>query len=127
MSSLQCLYFFYFRNYSVAVYLLITQLSCNVYFYLVVLFWEFFEFYSILIAVSQTMYFDNDFNVFKNGSDFEDKQFDNLALIIDFPRRRKIFRPRTDYFSWWWNDEFFDRYKLSKNIVRFIIDLIDDC
>lgn len=43
---------------------------------------------------------DNVYSVFKNDSDFEHEGFDKITLIIVFPRRGKIFRPKADYFSW---------------------------
>lgn len=72
------------------------------------------------------MYFDYDQHFLDDDSDFEDEEFDELAVLVAFPRQRRIFRPRTDHFSWWRDDEFFDRFRLSKNTVRFIIDLIGD-
>lgn len=39
------------------------------------------------------MYFVNDYNVFEDNSDFKDEEFDNMASIIAFPRRGRIFRP----------------------------------
>lgn len=65
------------------------------------------------------MYNDNSF---EDDTDFEDEEFDHLA----FPRQQRIFRPRIDHFNWWRDDEFFNRFRLSKNTVRFIVDLIGD-
>lgn len=72
------------------------------------------------------MYSDNDEFEFENDSDFDDDEFDHLALIIAFPRRQRIFRPRIDQFIAWRDDEFFDRFRLSKNTVHFLVDLIGD-
>lgn len=33
--------------------------------------------------------------------DFEDKEFENLDLLIALPRRQDIFKPRTDHFTRW--------------------------
>ena len=71
------------------------------------------------------MFTDND-EEFENDSDFSDDEFDHMALIIAFPKRQRIFRPRIDHFTAWIDDEFFDRFRLSKNTVRFIVDLIGD-
>lgn len=68
------------------------------------------------------MYFDYE----DNDSDFEDDEFNHLAIMIAFPRSQRIFRPRTDHLSWWRDDEFFNRFRLSKTTVRFIVDLIGD-
>lgn len=65
-------------------------------------------------------------NYFEDDTDFEDEEFDHLAEMIAFPRQQRIFRPRTDHFNWWRDDEFFNRFRLSKNTVRFIVDLIGD-
>jgi len=37
---------------------------------------------------------------YENDSDFEDKEFENLALLLAYPRRQGIFRHRTDHFTW---------------------------
>jgi len=63
---------------------------------------------------------------YDDDSDFEDEEFENLALLIAYPRRQRIFRLRTDHFTWWRDDEFFDRFRLSKDTVRFIVNLIED-
>lgn len=70
------------------------------------------------------MYLDFDEDV--ENSYFEDEEFEDLALLVAFPRRQRIFRPRTDHFTWWRDDEFFDRFRLSKNTVRYIVDMISD-
>lgn len=72
------------------------------------------------------MYFNFDANFFEDDTDFEDEEFENLAVLIVFPRRQKIFRTRINHFASWRDDEFFDRFRLSKSTVRFIVDLIGD-
>lgn len=64
------------------------------------------------------MYANFDEDVLQNDSDFEDDEFENMAILMAFPRRQRIFRPRIDHFTWWRDDEFFDRFRLSKNTVR---------
>lgn len=59
-------------------------------------------------------------------TDFEDEEFENLALLTAYPRRQRIFRYRIDHFTWWRDDEFFDKFRLSKDTVRFIANLIKD-
>lgn len=63
---------------------------------------------------------------YEDDSDFEDEEFENLALLLAYPRQQRIFRHRTDHFTWWRDDEFFDRFRLSKDTVRFIVNLIED-
>lgn len=72
------------------------------------------------------MYANFDEDVLQNDSDFEDDEFENMAILMAFPRRQRIFRPRIDHFTWWRDDEFFDRFRLSKNTVRFVVDMISD-
>lgn len=62
----------------------------------------------------------------EDASDFEDEDFDQLIVMIAFPKKPRIFRPRKDHFTYWRDDEFFNRFRLSKNTVRFIVDLIGD-
>ncbi len=52
----------------------------------------------------------------------DDEDFMDVAVIIAFPRRRKVIRPRPDHFTIWRNDEFVDRFRLSKNTTWFLID-----
>lgn len=58
-----------------------------------------------------------------SDSDFEDEEFENLAILLAFPMWQRIFRPRTDHFTWWRDD---DRFRLSKSTVRYIVDMISD-
>lgn len=41
-----------------------------------------------------------------DDSDFEDEEFDNMRLIIAFPRKQRILRPRIDHFTTWIDDIF---------------------
>lgn len=52
----------------------------------------------------------------------DDEDFLEFALLIQFPRNRKIIRQRPDHFEKWRDFEFLERFRLSKNTVRFIID-----
>lgn len=61
-----------------------------------------------------------------DDSDFEDEEFENLAILVAFPRQLKVFRSRIDHFTNWRDNEFFDRFRLSKYTVRFLVDLISD-
>jgi len=65
-------------------------------------------------------------NITDDDSDYEDDEFNNLALLLYFPRRLRVFRPRLDHFTYWKDDEFFNRFRLSKNTVNFLVDFIGD-
>lgn len=57
-------------------------------------------------------------------SDFEDEEFENLVLSIEFPGRQRIFKPWTDYFTWWREVEFFNGFYSSKDTIRSIVNLL---
>jgi len=61
-----------------------------------------------------------------DDSDYEDDEFNNLALLLYFPRLQRVFKPRPDHFTYWSYDEFFDRFRLSKNTVYFLVNLIGE-
>jgi len=46
----------------------------------------------------------------EDASDFEDEEFDHLVVMIAFPRKPRIFRPPKDHFTYWRDDEFFNRF-----------------
>lgn len=53
----------------------------------------------------------------------DDEDFKNFALFVAFPRRRsRVVRQRPDHFEMWGDFEFLERFRLSKNTVRFIVD-----
>ncbi|XP_008185268.1 putative nuclease HARBI1 [Acyrthosiphon pisum] len=60
------------------------------------------------------------------GSSEDASDFDQLIVMIAFPRNPRIFRPRKHHFTYWRDDEFFNRFRLSKNTVRYIVDIIGD-
>lgn len=63
------------------------------------------------------MYFDNDYTVLEDAGDFEDEEFDNVAVITAFLRLGRIFTLGRifilgiDRFSRWRDDEFFEKYR----------------
>ncbi|KAL6977982.1 hypothetical protein U1Q18_050572, partial [Sarracenia purpurea var. burkii] len=59
-------------------------------------------------------------------SDSEDEDFLELVLLIQFPRRRKIFHQRKDYFNELPDEDFFQRFRLSKTTVQFLIEKLRD-
>ncbi|CAH1395670.1 unnamed protein product [Nezara viridula] len=58
--------------------------------------------------------------------DFDDLTDDEdfLDLIALFLKEKKVFRPRVTHFLRWSDEEFFDRFRLSKETVQFILNLI---
>ncbi|CAI6357920.1 unnamed protein product [Macrosiphum euphorbiae] len=64
--------------------------------------------------------------MYNNSSSEDASDFDQLTVMIAFPRNPRIFRHRKHHFTYWRDDEFFNRFRLSKNTVRFIVDLIGD-
>lgn len=65
-------------------------------------------------------------NFTDDDSDYEDEEFNNLALLLYCPRRLRVFKLRPDHFTYWRDDEFFNRYRLSKNTVHFLVELIGE-
>lgn len=53
------------------------------------------------------------------------EESENRSVLVAF-RRQRIYRLRTDHFARWRDDEFFDRFRLSKRTVSYIVDLIRD-
>lgn len=49
-------------------------------------------------------------NIMDDDSDNEDDEFNNLALLLYFPIRRRVFKPRSDHFTYWRDDVFFNRF-----------------
>lgn len=58
--------------------------------------------------------------------EYGDEEFDELAIQVLFPRRAKVFRARKNHFLELRDDEFFDRFRLSKPTVQYIVDKIRD-
>ncbi|XP_050065881.1 putative nuclease HARBI1 [Aphis gossypii] len=56
----------------------------------------------------------------------DDEDFMELALLVDFPRKRKMFLKRPNHFTKWRDEQFFNRVRLSKNTVYFILDHIKE-
>lgn len=54
-----------------------------------------------------------------------DDDFVRLAVIVAFPRRAKVIRERPDHFQVWRDDEFLHRFRLNKNTVKFILNIIE--
>lgn len=63
-------------------------------------------------------------NNYTEDDDYEDDEFHEIALMVLFPRRRKVFQRRRNYFEVLNDDEFFDRFRLFKSTVMFVIDKI---
>jgi len=56
----------------------------------------------------------------------DDEDFMELALLVAFPRKRKMFLERPNHFTKWRDEQFFNRFRLSKNTVYFILDHIKE-
>ncbi len=54
------------------------------------------------------------------------EDFLEFALLITFPRKRRIFQYRTNHFEMYDDGDFFTRFRLSKTIVHFILNIIQD-
>lgn len=54
----------------------------------------------------------------------DDEDFLELYNIIQHPRRPQTYRHREDHFAKWNDGEFHARFRLSKNVVRFITNEI---
>lgn len=61
-----------------------------------------------------------------SSSSSDDNDLFDLTLIIAFPRRAKIIRPCTNHIEKWLDQEFIDRFRLSKDTTLFVLDLIED-
>lgn len=62
------------------------------------------------------------FNIYEDED--SEEEFVDMMLHIAFPRRPKIFRKRVDYFTELRDNEFFDRFRLSKDAVLYVVNKI---
>lgn len=58
------------------------------------------------------------------GSNLDDSLFKPTELV-GFPRQAKVIRVRSDHFEVWKDKEFLHRFHLTKNTVKFILDIIE--
>ena len=56
----------------------------------------------------------------------DDEDFIELVELVRRPRAQQTFRERPNHFDKWTNDEFKARFRLSKNVVRYLIIEIED-
>lgn len=56
----------------------------------------------------------------------DDEDFVEFAMLVAFPRRRKMFLQRSNHFVKWRDDQFFNRFRLSKNSVYYVLDHIKE-
>lgn len=56
----------------------------------------------------------------------DDEDFEEFAVLVMFPRKRKKFQDRVNHFTYWDDDTFLQRFRLSKQCVMFITDEIRD-
>lgn len=64
-------------------------------------------------------------SVVSNGSDEEDADFMQFTLLLAFPRNRPILRPRTDHMTMWTEDEFLQKFRLNKGVVRLLTEMLE--
>lgn len=60
-----------------------------------------------------------------------DEDIEDLGYLIDeldeiYPERDYILRSRIDHLTYWNDEEFFQRFRLSKQAVQFVLELIED-
>lgn len=55
-----------------------------------------------------------------------DSDFFEMVMLEAFPRAAKVIRKRPDYFEEYRDNEFLDKFRLTKTTVRFLIRLIED-
>jgi len=60
-----------------------------------------------------------------NHESDSDSSLFELACIIGFPRQAKTIRDRPDHFQVWRDNEFLQRFRLTKTTVKFILDVIE--
>ncbi|KAK9674834.1 hypothetical protein QE152_g40821 [Popillia japonica] len=63
-------------------------------------------------------------NMLRDLSDDED--FLELVNIVMHPRQPKVYRERTNEFNKWSDEEFRNRFRLSKPVVEYVTDEIAD-
>lgn len=57
--------------------------------------------------------------------EIDEDDFIDLAINVAFPRRAKVFRERPDHFQVWRDDEFLHRFRLKKDTVKFILNMVE--
>lgn len=70
-------------------------------------------------------YLDEEVNNDDNYEGDSDDSLFELAELVAFPRQAKVIRDRPDHFQTWRDDEFLQRFRLTKNTVKFILDVIE--
>lgn len=56
----------------------------------------------------------------------DDEDFLELIEIVQHPRRPRVYRERINHFECWRDHEFIQRFRLSKETIRFVTDCISD-
>lgn len=67
----------------------------------------------------------NYIDIIDNSESDSDHSLFELAELVGFPRKAKVIRDRPDHFQTWRDHEFLQRFRLSKNTVKFILDVIE--
>lgn len=64
--------------------------------------------------------------MFENQELTNDEDFMEMAMIIAFPRKRKMFLERPNHFTKWRDKQFFNRFRLPKKCVYFMLNYIKE-
>lgn len=56
----------------------------------------------------------------------DDDDVMELAVIVAFPRKKKMFLERPNHFTKWRGEQFFNRFRLSQPTVYFILNHIKE-
>lgn len=67
--------------------------------------------------------YDDGINENESDSDGHDSDFQEFVIHIAFPRAGKRIHERSDPFSMFRDNEFLQRFRLSKRTVKFLIEL----
>jgi hypothetical protein len=61
-------------------------------------------------------------NVQYLGELTHDEDFFELYQLVQHPRERQVYRVRENHFTKWRDVEFKERFRLSKEVVQFVIE-----
>lgn len=56
----------------------------------------------------------------------DDEDFLEVIEIVRHPRRPQVYRERPNHFEKWRDHEFMQRFRISKDSVRFVVDCVSE-
>jgi hypothetical protein len=65
-------------------------------------------------------------NVQYLGELTDDEDFFELYQLVQHPRERQVYRVRENHFTKWRDVEFKERFRLSKEVVQFVIEEVSE-